>query len=111
MAKSTIIVERVKVFNPILNYKYFFPYDRLGWVCFIVGRDLLSSTIINSMLNIPYTYILILSNVKGLNYEVQVLICNELRADRNYGLTNLRASEILIRRFVQLANNCNLIIR
>jgi hypothetical protein len=56
-------------------------------------------------------YLLILSNVKGLNYKVQVLICDELRAGRNYTLNNLRASEILIRRFVQLANNCNLIIR
>jgi hypothetical protein len=56
-------------------------------------------------------YLLILNNVKGLNCEVRVLICDELRAGRNYRLNNLRASEILIRRFVQLANNCNLIIR
>lgn len=54
---------------------------------------------------------LILSNVKELNYAVQVLICNGLRAGRNYRLNDLRATEILNRRFVQLANHCNLIVR
>jgi len=52
---------------------------------------------------------LILSTVKELHYEFQVLICNELRAGRNYRLNNLRASEILNRRFGQLTNHSNLI--
>jgi len=66
MAKSTSIVERVKVFNPILNCKSSFSYDRLGCVYRIVCSDLLFTTIINSIHNTSCTNILILSNDKEI---------------------------------------------
>jgi len=66
MAKSTSFVERVKVCNPILNSKSSFSYDRLECVYCIVCRDLLFTSIMNSIHNTSCTNVLILSNDKEL---------------------------------------------